>query len=384
MSTTNKFNKHNVYHLPDRGKGFDPIIRSDLEKNGWMFVQLPTSITEKHNALLNQFSEFFGKKSEEKNKLIGPYGFGYSSVPHKEGVRYFTGNAIHTFFDLGIYPKEWIPTMWEMTFELDNLAMEIMAGLAVQVFEKNHADVAKMADIPVAYSGQLGMLDIAHYFNKKTSETQPAIGSSTEDVNCVPHYDPGLLSFSFLSTTEGLQLFDQDTQTWVDGPVNTEFGQRNIGVIWLGEAAIKVDSKLKAGVHRVIYPKKSQPRITAWYEICTIKQASEPEEKYVTSDSVTVPNLPGSAPISNTKGKSVSSVLQKIERVRGVPRTKIIRLGDTFKNWKEDKSIPTIKEDDFESDGDNSKTISSSSAPVPLGTEDSSIISKMKGIFFKQ
>jgi hypothetical protein len=36
-------------------------------------------------------------------------------------------------------------------------------------------------------------------------------------VNCVPHFDPGLLSISFLSSAEGLQLQDPATGAWFAG-----------------------------------------------------------------------------------------------------------------------------------------------------------------------
>ena len=50
-------------------------------------------------------------------------------------------------------------------------------------------------------------------------------------MNCVPHYDPGLLSISFLSTHEGLQLKDPTTGTWFAGKRRVESGgkKRQIG-----------------------------------------------------------------------------------------------------------------------------------------------------------
>jgi hypothetical protein len=51
-----------------------------------------------------------------------------------------------------------------------------------------------------------GMLDIVSYFNNKSGFQPPHNGQTIEEVNCVPHYDPGLLSISILSTHEGLQL----------------------------------------------------------------------------------------------------------------------------------------------------------------------------------
>jgi len=165
-----------------------------------------------------------------------------------------------------------------------------MYRLALPLFGRTAPNMARKADIPIAWTSHFGMLDMAHYFNKNVPKTPPpAMGSSVEEVNCVPHYDPGLLSISFFSDNEGLQLFDPTTQKWVDGPLTS-----TTAVIWLGEAALKASKKkpLKAGVHRVIYPKNRKPRLTMWYEVCTVKQATE-QEKYFSSKMVSIPNLVG-------------------------------------------------------------------------------------------
>jgi len=135
----------------------------------------------------------------------------------------------------------------------------------------------------------------------------------------------------FLSTNEGLQLQDPKTNQWINGPINTIDGQNDIGVIWLGEAAVKASKNpMKAGIHRVIYPRKTSPRLTMWYEVCTVKQATEPDNIYLNGD-ITVPNLPGSLPIKANKGEKVIDILRKIERTRGVPMSKVFRLDDSFK-----------------------------------------------------
>ncbi|CAF3467980.1 unnamed protein product [Rotaria socialis] len=85
---------------------------------------------------------------------------------------------------------------------------------------------------------------------KKCGFQPPQNEQSAEEVNCVPHYDPGLLSISILSTHEGLQLKNMTNNEWID-----ELLQPNIGVIWLGEAAYRTtQNRLKPGIHRVIYP----------------------------------------------------------------------------------------------------------------------------------
>ncbi len=87
------------------------------------------------------------------------------------------------------------------------------------------------ADLPLQEE-HFGMLDIVSYFNDKNGFEPPHNGQTTEEVNCVSHYDPGLLSISILSTYEGLQLKNMTNDEWIDGPL-----EPNIGVIWLGEAA---------------------------------------------------------------------------------------------------------------------------------------------------
>ena len=116
------------------------------------------------------------------------------------------------------------------------------------------------------------MLDIVHYFNRRIgSIRRPEVGYDTSEVNCVLHYDPGLFSLSILSTCEGLQLRDQRTDTWIDGPVNSQTNKSDIGVLWLGEAAsILTGNRFKAGIHRVVYPRVAhQTRLTIWQEVYT-------------------------------------------------------------------------------------------------------------------
>jgi hypothetical protein len=58
--------------------------------------------------------------------------------------------------------------------------------------------------------------------------------------------------------------------------VNTQPGQEGLGVLWLGAAAVTVSKgEFKAGVHRVVYPRIATPRITAWYEVCTVDQVNQ-------------------------------------------------------------------------------------------------------------
>jgi len=247
-----------------------------------------------------------------------------------------TGVRLHNdFLKNNLVPLEWRKSVENLSSILDDMTMNITLALSKVLFEAKASVLARKADIPVGFGRHFGMLDFAYYYNTKTVETTPEVGTSVDEVNCVPHYDPGLLSLSFLSNTEGLQLKDPTTDKWVDGPVTTNPGEHDIGVIWLGEAALKVSKNLKAGIHRVVYPKVPAPRLTAWYEMCTIKQATEPEGTYEAS-TLTVSNLPGSTPIKVKEGTKKIDILRKIERHKGVPMSKVMRLDDSFHSYGDD------------------------------------------------
>lgn len=157
---------------------------------------------------------------------------------------------------------------------LDDISLGI-AGRMAPMLSMSKTALALRADLPVAYTSQIGMFDIAHYHNELAGKVPPAEGADTDEVNCVPHYDPGLFSLSFYSDAEGLQMFDPTTNKWYAGPINSIPHQAQYGVLWLGKAAEKVSGgKWKPGVHRVIYPAKVGSRLTMWYA-CARRQILE-------------------------------------------------------------------------------------------------------------
>lgn len=193
--------------------------------------------------------------------------------------------------------------------------------------------VARKADLPVAFRRHVGMFDVAYYSNDLAGQAPPSVGQSIADVNCVPHYDPGLLSISIWSNAEGLQLLDPTTNTWHAGPINTVEGQEDLGVIWLGKAAEKVNPNWKAGIHRVIYPASAGKRLTIWSEMCTVDQVhGDSSSEPVSEGDVAIPNIigPGSV-VSAEAGETKESLLLKIERKVGIPRSKVMRIDDFFK-----------------------------------------------------
>jgi len=152
------------------------------------------------NDLVKESNEFFSKELEYKNKYTLPFGFGYSQFSHKEGFRILTGNRYRADFKNNKLIPEELNKMYEELVSLDKMCMLIIKALAEPVFGRTPSSLAHLADIPVAYLHQshFGMLDTALYFNNQsTSIPPPPMGTSISDVNCVPHYDPGLFSISF-------------------------------------------------------------------------------------------------------------------------------------------------------------------------------------------
>jgi len=318
--------------LENNPKAVKQISQEFVDK-GWCFARMPSEFPSTKN-LSSIFGKFFSQGDSVKNKYAGPFGFGYSTVPHKEELRILTGYRLNNFKKNNLIPSDCIKNLEALSFALDDLSLQITDVLSEPLFGCNVSSLALNADLPVAYlhESHFGMLDTAFYFNRKPTELPlPPMGTSVSEVNCVPHYDPGLFSISFLSTNEGLQLQNPKTKEWIAGPINTINGQSDICVIWLGEAAVKASKKgLKAGIHRVVYPRVAAPRLTMWYEVCTVKQATEPDQTYLNGD-VTVPNMPGSKPIKVKNGETNLDILKKIERTRGVPMSKVDKFEDKFK-----------------------------------------------------
>jgi len=305
-------------------------MAEELREKGWCFVRLSDDLCTKE--LSENLEKFFAKDAQDKNRYSAEHGFGYSEVDHKEGLKVLTGWRFKkNFVNKGVVPEEIADILKKIIYTLDSKVLSICYSMCKNLFDIKPSTLAVKADLPVGFGDTFGMLDFAHYRNKKTTSIPiPPIGNSVEDVNCVPHVDPGVLSLSFFSTNEGLQLLDPRTNQWISGPINTIEEQENLGVIWLGEAAVKVSNKpINAGIHRVIYPNIATPRITGWYEMCTIKQTEPPEDVVLIGD-VQVPNIMGDVSIKAEKGDKKVDVLSKIERRFGVPPRKISRLDDQF------------------------------------------------------
>jgi hypothetical protein len=271
---------------------------------------------------------------QEKDKFSAQESFGYSRVDHKEGLRFLTGPRWWASKDF--VPPEMLTDFQSYAFTLDKSMMRLMMALTTPLFgKKTPTEMARAADIPVAWGQHIGMLDTAYYFNNNPDvpSSPPAMGESIDDVNCVPHYDPGLLSLSVLSTCEGLQLQDPVTKEWHDAPT-----QSGWGVVWTGHAAVEVsEGKVPAGIHRVVYSKNKVPRLTMWYEVCTVKQCEPPagsgdnvNEPQQQQKGIKVSNAPTAMMMMVPSTSSPAELLKKIERRTGLPPSKVMRIDDSF------------------------------------------------------
>jgi hypothetical protein len=240
---------------------------------------------------------------------------------------------------------------------IEQYMVKVVEAIANPFFGFSPEEAGKKLDIPLILpendeSAHFGMVDIACYHNKQEREEE------TPEMNCVAHYDPGLLSLSVIQTSEGLQLQDGNG-VWVNGPPQNS----NIGVIWAGDAAKRLNESFKAGIHRVIFPKiHGFPRLSIWGEVCTRSQVLVKEDTYAppikkkhiekkksndeprltlrnpyieekmknlkkdefnTPTKLLIPNISGEYIVPVPSGKLLEA-LKLVEEVHGIPFTKIM------------------------------------------------------------
>eukprot|EP01122_Echinamoeba_exundans_P013266 TRINITY_DN5761_c0_g1_i1.p1 TRINITY_DN5761_c0_g1~~TRINITY_DN5761_c0_g1_i1.p1 ORF type:complete len:378 (-),score=52.48 TRINITY_DN5761_c0_g1_i1:206-1339(-) len=299
-------------------------LQTQLSTKGWSIVRLPSKLCDENVATLQKHAmDFFATPESEKSKASEKFGFGFSKTNHKEGIRIVSrGEQIGNNF-----PEPLSSDLTAISAACDELSPHIMGILSQKLFEFTSTDdLAEKANLPSACR-PVSMIDIAHYFNNESAIDPPEHGLSVKEVNCVPHIDPGLLSISFLSSAEGLQLHDPVKNVWVSGPNSWLESQRNLGVLWLGEAArIASSGNFIPGVHRVIYPKSKGDRLTMWFEICTKTQLEGPAAKFMEEDAeILIPAIKGpNAKKKVKKGDKLENVLREVEFDMGVPMSKTL------------------------------------------------------------
>ncbi|CAF0760728.1 unnamed protein product [Rotaria sordida] len=328
MST--EFNNH---PLLDLEKLFldDPLeilrLQQAFETNGWCFVRLShnsRSFVTELNHINKSLSNFFALDQIEKSRYLSSNAFGYSYVGHKEGIKILT-NQQGIIDSQSALPMNIEATLQHISQLINDLTYRLKPIITKLTVSNDKP--SKQVELSA-----FGMLDIVYYFNKKTGPTKiPEVGYNTDEVNCVPHYDPGLFSLSILSTCDGLQLKDQCENKWIDGPNNSQVDQSNIGVIWLGEAAsILTGNRFKSGIHRVIYPRTiHQTRLTIWQEICTEDQIKQLFEQHnnvqllPANAEVILVNQPNSLPMNVLPdGETSQAFMKRVESRRGLSMSK--------------------------------------------------------------
>ena len=227
-------------------------ISDSLKTRGYAFVRLPVEFTNQVDDVMTIMETFFLNNPSYKKKFSKKPIFGYFGVNHKESYRLLTGSRLteHTFPENFDKVKNLVHTMDRVMYGLTLL-------LSPYIFPTLKKD-ANTYKISLFDSNKpWGMFDVAKYYND----------GKRVGLNCEEHYDPGLLSMSFRSSEEGLQLKDEFGK-WIKVPVD-----KTLGVIWAGNAATKINPFIKPGVHRVDCSSViGKPRISMWYEICTSDQ----------------------------------------------------------------------------------------------------------------
>lgn len=303
-------------------------LENEFRTHGWCFVLLPKDddqIKKKINHAQRRLNRFFAHSEQEKSRYVSSTAFGYSRIDHKEGIKILTDQYGRS------QPHQTLPTEIEDTLNVLAVFLRHFTDLLQSIIYKMPTVVNSSSRHTVALSN-FTMLDIVNYFNERTGPAQvPNIGLNTHEVNCVPHFDPGLFSLSILSTCDGLQLKDRLRNNWVDGPVNTQADQQYIAAIWLGEAASHLtQNQFQTGIHRVIYPRTPhQARLTIWQEVCTISQIepllnnTSAPAIYENGTVVELANQPESLPMKiRSDANSYNQLMRKVEKERGISMSK--------------------------------------------------------------
>lgn len=246
--------------LIEKDKDAITVFTDEIKTRGYAFVRLPPQMIDLIDSCLPKIENFFNSDITYKKSFHKPPIFGYFDVKHKQSFRFLTGDRLK---------EHRIPYFFEDVSKLikatDALMYKLTLNCAPLLFP-NLAHGVKQLDIPFfSNDKKWGMFDITSYHNDGTRKR----------LNCEEHFDPGLLSISLRSTQPGLQLKDEFGR-WIKAPI-----EKHLAVIWTGEAAVKVNSELKPGVHRVVNPEEpGKPRIALWHEICRVSQEHKELLKY--------------------------------------------------------------------------------------------------------
>lgn len=239
-----------------------------IKRRGYSFVRVSDYLVKQIDLCTNSIDEFLNQTTKYKESFGKKPIFGYFNAKHKESFRILTGKRLIEHK----YPNNFDKIISLAKFS-DSLMYRLSLICSKHLFpiKTNSAILAKSHRIPLFeanFNERWGMLDATKYFNNNSKSGLTPKSSKPEGkrLNCDEHYDPGFLSIHYRSTQPGLQLKNEYGK-WINPP-----NDKNVAIIWAGDAATKINPNIKHGFHRVVAGKSNVPRIALWYEICTRDQ----------------------------------------------------------------------------------------------------------------
>ncbi len=226
-------------------------IREDLKTRGFAFLCLPDHLNYLIHKCAKEADKFFtcpdDNLTEQYKELQQQYYFcepvfGYFRVPHKEVFRFRTGTKIN---------DQELPT-FKHTKQLSALLDNTLHNIAEQIFP----GVKEKLSPHIPFE-KWALFDMVKYSNKIVRPN---------NLNIVEHHDPGLLTFSFVSSAPGLELLNEHGE-WIKVDITQSCGG---AVLWTGNAVKLYDDSYPTCKHRVTTT--NEPRLAIWYEICTYEQ----------------------------------------------------------------------------------------------------------------
>eukprot|EP01084_Bolivina_argentea_P298909 515184_1 len=274
-----KYNYDNVIKLDNlRNENSDNMQQETLktlgiclEKRGFCLVEYPNDIQNIIDSvsinIQNAMNEIdLNEQKENENngewkKILHEYGYFYHEN-YKHSLRILTGKALEKY--VSEYPKIIQSDIENISKCMDELCAEIInLGFESEYLWK-HIDRLTMNETITLMDKDMkcGMIDFVKYLNVNNYEESEYLMIRKNKMNVCSHTDPGLFSLSFVSTNDGLELFDIIEKKWFKVPLNC-------GVLFAGETMPYVtDGRLKSGIHRVRFNENNISRFTGWYEVC--------------------------------------------------------------------------------------------------------------------
>ena len=243
-------------------------LRTNLTAQGWSLVHLPAALRPQLQAFCAVSKDFFENEQQDaKEKYQIPPSFGYAQNAQKQSLTYLTGGMVDDSSRAELIPdfKNLQQVYCDFMHALDAVLRRVLDRAGEKIYGAGFEGAR--SEIPLLRASGLdsgspnrknfGMIDAVRYNNR-------------DPHNVLVHVDPGLLSLSYFSDAQGLEMLDREGR-WVQVPWN----DLEVGILWNGLKAQQItDGRMPGGKHRVRYHGQA-PRFTSWYEICDVQQVSE-------------------------------------------------------------------------------------------------------------